>query len=157
MNKIKIYQMLILTELAISIVSSATYRTLYYRINQSLITIFENYREVGFDTRNFINSPVALIVSVSLMAYIYYGMMTFKKHARWLYILALPVSSAIMTYLAGTSLAHPLTVVLRNLEYLLYGAIIALSFSEPVRGKFETITTPNHLLGPRPSRAKKEP
>jgi hypothetical protein len=64
-------------------------------------------------------------------------MLTYKNHARWLYILAFPISSIVITYLSGTMLAHPLTVVLRNTEYLLSGAIIALSFSEPICSQFK--------------------
>jgi len=137
MTKNKLFKILILAELAISIVSSFSHRHLYHRLNESLISTFEKYRNVSYDTRNLIDSPAVLIVSIIMVVYIYYGMLTYKKHARWLYILAFPISNIVITYLSGTMLAHPLTVVLRNAEYLLFGAIIVLSFSEPICTQFE--------------------
>lgn len=137
MNIKNLFKMLIALEFTISLLSSVSYRALYFTINGSLISVFERYREVAFDLRS-LNSPITLILGVILLAYIYYGMWTFKNHTRWLYILAMPLSTIIITYLAGTSLAHPLTVVLRNTTFLLQGAVIALCFTPPINEEFKS-------------------
>lgn len=137
MNIKNLFKMTIVLEFTISLLSSVSYRALYFTINESLISVFERYREVTFDLRS-LNSSISMTLDVILIAYIYYGMWTFKNHSRWLYILAMPLSTIIITYLAGTSLAHPLTVVLRNTTFLLQGAVIALCFTAPINEEFKS-------------------
>jgi hypothetical protein len=63
------------------------------------------------------------------------GLYLFKPWARMLFT-AVIVVTLLMTLFMGSSIATPVMTMLDNLLYMCDGAIVAMSFSDPIRDRF---------------------
>lgn len=108
------------------------------------VTLVQEYADslnsmTVFDALNLTSLSIVVLLLVSLLVAITYGLYTFKNWARWanLYFILVLIPFAFMD---EVMIYGPISTLANEILAMLEGAIIALSFYSPIANEFEKKT-----------------